>query len=262
LAREHLISLLYLLLVFLSPLGLYCLALAYVNRSQRPILVPGIWDLLALLFGLSGFLLWTLPYILVVVVARALSALGRVDLVMAPIWQAPLLFAYYLAVAVWAIALLRARRNKTNIYNVDTERFADRLADALAELRLDCTMEYGRLVIAPVEAFSPTVSDAIMSAPLRVIGSPAKRLIVPPGGPRYADLSVDTFPTLSHVTLQWDQCEVPFRREIEHRLGQTLRTVPALENPSAGWLLGFSGLLLGTVIMISIFILLASWPRS
>jgi len=51
-------------LIFLFPLALYCLVLAHVNRGRRPILVPGRWDCVGLLFGLSGLLARHLPMLL------------------------------------------------------------------------------------------------------------------------------------------------------------------------------------------------------
>jgi hypothetical protein len=259
----QLLLFLYLVLSFLSPLGLYCLALAYVNRSRRPVLVPGGWDFVALLFGLSGFVLLMAPVLLIRCIATLLDVVGREDLVVDyRVWAVPLWVAYLAMVAVAGFLILRARQRKTSIYNVDTERFADCLGQALAELGLDCIIDFGRLVIAPADAFTAVDTEAITTAPLRVVGETAKRLAVPAGGPRYAELTVDSAPTLCHITLHWDRCPLSLRREIEQRLGQTLQIATAADNPIAGWLLGFSGLLLGTVIMISAFILYIFWARS
>lgn len=240
------------ILVFLFPLALYCLALAYLNRGPRPVLMPGIWDCIGLLFGLSGFLLWTMPTLLALSVVRIVYYLpGGDGPLTAGLWSRLIEAGYYTAVALGALLLLVLRRPKTAIYNVDTEHFGERLAIALADLGLDFIVESGRYVIAPAEAFAAVSADAISAMPLPP-GTAAKRLSAPPGGPRYAELRIDTFAAFCHVTLHWDRYSPQTRRDIESQLGRTLQHAGAPDNPAAGWFLGFSGLVFGTVTMAAI----------
>ena len=66
-------------LIFPFPLAIYCLVLALINGSRRPMLVPGSWDCIGLLFGLSGFLLATLPVLLTRFFDRILSMYPGID---------------------------------------------------------------------------------------------------------------------------------------------------------------------------------------
>jgi hypothetical protein len=241
-------------LIFLFPLALYCLALAYVNRSRRPVLVPGAWDCVSLLFGLSGFLLWTIPTLLAVLSGRLVEFLpGSDDPDTEWLWLRLIEWGYYAAVALGAVLLLVARRHTTAVYNVDTDRFGERLAAALAEVGLDCAVESGRLIIAPVEAFT-NGADAIRAEPMPRVLVPPKQLSAPApaGGPRYAELRVETFAAFCHVTLHWERYSPPIRHDIEVQLSRTLEHAVAPDNPAAGWFLGFSGLIFGSVTMFAI----------
>src|ERR1051325_5142693 len=56
-----------LLIAFLFPLSTYLLILGLVNRRRSPLMVPGTWDFVGVLFGASGFILaggWFLFYII------------------------------------------------------------------------------------------------------------------------------------------------------------------------------------------------------
>jgi hypothetical protein len=255
-------KILYAFLIFLFPLALYCLALAHLNRSRRPVLVSGVWDCIGMLFGLVGFLLWTVPTLLAIVAVRFIVFLpGSDDPEVAELWVWTLYTLYYGAVVAGALLLLALRRHKTAIYNVDTDRFGERLAVALADLGLDCIEESGRLTIAPVEAMTSVPTDAISAEFMHTaLGRPTKRLHVPPGGPRYAEVRVEAFPTLCHITLHWDSYAPLLRRTIESQLARSLEHAAAPDNPAAGWLLGFSGLIFGTVTMSAIlFVVLLYW---
>jgi hypothetical protein len=243
---------LFAILVFLFPLALYCLALAYLNRGPRPVMIPGVWDCIGLLFGLSGFLLWTMPSLVAISAARIMYYLpGAADPLAAGLWSQLIQAGYYTAVAVGAVLLLILRRSNTAIYNVETEHFGERLAVALADLGLDSIVEAGRYVIAPAEAFTAVSADAISAMPLPP-GTAAKRLSAAPGGPRYVEVRIDTFAAFCHVTLHWDRYSPQMRRDIENQLGRTLQHAGAPDNPAAGWFLGFSGLVFGTVTMAAI----------
>jgi hypothetical protein len=253
----QILPILYAFLIFLFPLALYCLALAYLNRNPKPVLVSGAWDTAGLLFALSGFLLWTVPSLLAVFLGRFVEIfLGTGDLHGLQTWSWAIALGYYVVLVSGAGLMLAVRRHKTAIYNVDTERFAERLGTTLAELGLDYCKQPGRLVIAPIESFSQVPTEAIATEPVHL----AKTLKAPPGGPRYAELMVDAFPAMCHVTLHWDRYSPLLRLEIEEQLARALEGATPVENPAAGWFLGFSGLILGTITMLSVlFVVLIVW---
>jgi hypothetical protein len=227
------------------------------------VLLSGMWDCIGMLFGLSGFLLFTLPTLLIAAFDRFLAILPGIHESAAEFRAWLLLVAYYSVFACGTALLLAVRRHKTVIYNVDTELFAERLGRALASLGLDHVSRSGRLIIAPAEAFSTApapylASDAITEDPVHVHAGrepPAKTFMARPGGPRYAEVTLDTFQMLCHVTLHWDSYTPHFRREIEDRLTRDLDDAAAIDNPAAAWLLGFSGLIFGsTTLLIALFI--------
>jgi hypothetical protein len=250
-------------LIFLFPLALYCLVLAYVNRGRRPMVVPGLWDCVGLLFGLSGFLLATAPMLLSRLFDRILLMYPGTDVATATL---TLWLGYYLLIVCAAALLLAIRRHTTVIYNVDTELVGERFAGALASLGLGCVATSGRLGIAPAEAFTTApapapLSDAIAAGPLSVPTSggpaadapPAIAFHAVPRGPRYAELTVDPFAMFCHVTLQWEICTPALRREIEDRLARALDDAVAVNNPAAAWFLGFSGLVFGGITVLAGF---------
>jgi hypothetical protein len=163
--------------------------------------------------------------------------------------------------------MLIFRRNKTVIYNVDTDGLRTRLARALAELGLDFVANSNRLVIAPAEAFTVTPApgtEAITAEPGVTVPTPAaptKSLHAMPGGPRYAELTIDTFRPMCHVTLHWEHYELLLRREIEEHLARALEDATAPDNPAAAWFLGFSGLVFGTITMLAAFFIVVLWRR-
>ncbi len=264
------VQLVYAFLIFLFPLALYSLALAYLNRSRRPVLVPGVWDAVGLLFGLSGFLLWTVPTFLTVLLTRAVGALPIGEALAA--WEHAWLvwLIYYGLVAIVVLVMLALRRHKTLVYNVDPDRFADRLGAALAELGLDSVARGNRRVIAPAEAFTTTevaptaiTADAGRLPALPALtAAPVKTLRAMPGGPRYAELIVDPFVAMRNVTLHWESYTPRVRREIESQLARTLADAVAPDNPAAGWFLSFSGLVFGAITLLAaLFVTLVLFTR-
>ena len=253
------LQILYFLLVLLFPLALYCLALSYLNRGRRPVLVPGVWDCALLLFALSGFFLWTVPALVRSLLFPLLNRLGADIDVTQTEWLLSL--AYYVVVVLTALLLLTIRRHKTAIYNVDTERFGPCLAMTLAELGLDFLQRADRLVIAPADAFTSVTAETFTAAP--IAGErPTKHLNRAPGGPYYAELVVDPFATFCHVTLHWGSYSRPLRRAIEGRLTHTLENAHAMENPASGCLLSFGGMIFGVLTMLAVFfVVLSIWQR-
>ena len=252
-------------LVFLFTLALYCLFLAYINRGRHPFFVSGPWDTAGLLLALSGFLLYTLPRtILWPITVRVFDVLsgGEGPLLLGP--QALVLaIGYYLALVGSAAGMMLSRRHKTVIYNVEIEIVRDRLGHVLAEMGLDFVEQSGRLLIAPVEAFTVPAADAgaFAATPMPSV-APAKRLNGMPGGPRYAELALEPFRPFCNVSLRWDVAPPYLRREIEQRLAGALENATPADNPAAGWFLGFAGLVFLTITMLAgMFVVLLIWRR-
>jgi hypothetical protein len=242
-------QLLFAVLVFLFPLGLYTLALAYVNRARRPVLVPGLWDFVFLLFALSGFFLWTVPVLLAELFFRAivLTEADISDTAALAVW-----LVYYGALAGGTALMLGFRRHKTAVYNVDTELLGPHLSRVLAELGLDAIHRGDRLVIAPAEAFTTPAPPGAFTTPDQV-GAVAKTVDTARAGARYAEVTVDPFPTFCHATLHWDNYAPALRREVESRLAKALEDAAAVDNPAAGWFLGLSGLIFGAITVLAAF---------
>jgi hypothetical protein len=80
---------------------------------------------------------------------------------------------------------------------------------------------------------------------------------------RSAELRVETFPSMCHVTLHWDIYTPEIRREVEAELEKVLTLAAPEDNPSAGWFLSVSGLIFGILFMIVGMILVVIFaPRS
>ena len=254
-------------LIFLFPLALYCLYLAYINRGRHPFVASGVWDTAGLLLALSGFLLYTLPRTILMPLTERLVDLlpGADDPLLTSSRALALGIAYYFFLVCAAGIMLVARRHRTVIYNVETEAVHDRLARVLAELRLDSVCLSGRYLIAPLDAFSivpPLDTGAFSSNPVPADMPPNKVLRAMPGGPRYAELTIEPFRPFCNVSLHWTNYPPHLRRDIEQRLAVALEGATPADNPAAGWFLAFSGLVFGTITMLAgMFVVLLLWRR-
>ena len=65
---------------------------------------------------------------------------------------------------------------------------------------------------------------------------------------QYAEVEVEPFPALCHVTLHWDQYTPQLRRDIEKELQTRLEYAVPDDNPATGWFLGVSGLIFGMMV--------------
>ncbi len=228
---------------FLLPIGAYCLFLAWINRRPRPVMTSGSWDTLGLVFAASGFFGVTIPLLLTEFYKRTSGQVDSVHALWLSFWA--IWLGYYLLLVAGSIMAVRWRSHKTLIYNVDLELFPKVLEHALALIGLESRQERGRLVLTPVSAPSGE-STAIMEPMTRPPSLSSDR--------RSAEIEVETFPSMCHVTLHWRRCEDAVRSEIEHELDKTLESAAPLENPAAGWFLSVSGLILGAVAAVAVAI--------
>src|SRR5580765_3403636 len=198
------------LLIFMLPVGFYCLILAGINRRGKPLLVSGVWDSIGLLFAVSGFFLATLPMLISEFWARAYAGDDGDGFFGIWISQWAMYLAYLFFVLSGGAVMILWRTHKTMIYNVDPELFPKALELTIANVGLSMQNQNGRLVLVPNEL--PPDPTAIAQAPMM------------PQDRRHAELEIDSFPSMCHVTLHWDACTPDVRRQIETELDRNLET--------------------------------------
>jgi hypothetical protein len=236
------------LLAFLVPIGFYCLIIGSINRRPRPLMVSGVWDAVGLLFAVSGFFLATMPMLMSVFYMRAYDAAPDEIL---GLWmsQWAMWLVYFLFLISGAALMILWRWHKTMIYNVDAELFPKVLDQALARAGVGSAADHGRLVLTPLPRTENVESTAVTAAP----PTPAPPVAAPT---RCAELQVDSFASLCHVTLHWDNYAPEVRQQIERELDKCLEGAAPLENPSTGWFLNISGMIFGTLLMVIVAVII------
>lgn len=220
--------------VSLFPLALYFFFLAGLNRRDRPALIPGVWESAALLFGLSGFLLFAVPALLNALYVREVAAVPLEEFnektFADSLWRWRLIWGGYFAILLIAAGLLLvARIGRRGICNVDIDLFRDALARTLEELSLSPRSEGRTLWLYPASEMDQVESSA--QTPLGM-------------------LSFDVFPLFCHVTLTWRAADPSLRRDFETALMANLRHAAPEDNPAAGWFLGLGSLVFGALVMM------------
>lgn len=228
-------AILFAVLAFLCPIGIYCFFLASINQRTKPLMVSGRWDAVGLLFAMSGFALVTVPTVAAAFYDRFIGVILS-TFVFDPGWM--LWIAYHLAIfsGGWLMAMWRA--STTEIYQVDPALFAKVLEGTLATLGLAAFRDKDRLILTSAKKSEASESTGITQLP------------VPSSPDRVGLLQVDTFPAMCHVTLRWGQCRADLRRDIETELDKALVLAAPEENPAAGWFLSVSGLIFGALTMV------------
>jgi hypothetical protein len=207
------------LLAFLFPLAVYCLILAFVNRSPHPILVPGRWDLAGVLFAASGTL-----------------------------W-----IAYFTVVLTWAGFFMWRRGRMTAVYNVEPSVFDDVFARVLDRLRLGWTRSARRVVIdVPDDGANGTRTT---DDPVSEMDAYREPVSVRPGTAGLV-VDVEAFPALRHVSLYWAD-RGPLRADIEDALDRALLDVQTGYNPVGTWLLAVSAALFSATFFGMVLFLLS-----
>lgn len=122
----------------LTPLAIYLLWLAAVNRRARPTAVSGTWDFIALLAGLSGFLLLGAPIAITALQSNARYwTRGNFEQLRST-WNQEkvtwlLVAGGYVAFVVTAVAVGIKRRKKTlAVYAVDPDGLTRTINDEVA----------------------------------------------------------------------------------------------------------------------------------
>ncbi len=214
------------LLAFLLPVGFYCLILASINRRGKPLIVSGVWDSLGLLFAVSGFFLATMPMLVSEFYVRTFILGDSGEFLI-----------------LWLQHWILWRAHKAMIFNVDPELFPKALERTFANVGMAIRMrKQQRLILAPESRGESQQSMAITQA--------VPKAAVAPEDSRYAELDIEIFPPMRHITLHWGNCAPEVRRQIENELEKCLESTAPLDNPAAGWFLNISGLIFGTLLMV------------
>jgi hypothetical protein len=233
-------------LIFLIPLAIYFLILSLLNRRGHPVMLSGVWDAIALLFGASGLVIAVGPGVLSSVSERwryfwllgknpnsgIFADEGR------ELWMMLCVF-YFVSVAGAATYFVLRRRHSTAIYNMSLGAFEDVFGDVLNGLGLCWTRAGNRVFVSypnngDREASAAAVGDTGTSTAVAV----ATETMVPS-----ATITVEPFPTLRHITLKWQNDDEGLRHEIEGELAKLLPRIPSRANPAATWFLGLAGVL-------------------
>jgi hypothetical protein len=221
--------LLYPLLVLLLPLGIHFLVLAILNNRERPVMVSGTYDCLGMLFAFSGFAFFVLPHVMLHLVSFSSRPVevGPRD----PRWWA-VIAPYCGLVLTLGWLVLTWRRHKTVVYNVDVDRFDEIFRAVLAQLNLGANAKKNHLAIqassTPETGFAEV---ATLPLPAAMTGDDV-----------LAEVTVEVFRPMSHVTLHWDNYLSHVRRDIEVELDRKLEGAKPVVNPVGYWLnvIGFA----------------------
>jgi hypothetical protein len=227
------------IIVCLFPLGVYCLYLAQVNTRPHPLMLPGTWDFVGVVAGLSGFLLFGGP-----VLALAANSAFRWQLGYASFskllaathdpsgFTYGVLIVYAVLVLGWVALVLQYRRTITAIYNVPTEALDEQLTAVADELQL-ALRRHGSSF-----AWSRGTSESALFPTAE------------------ATLEVECMPGLYHANLRWTSDNGGVRHDVETALRRRLATIPAPPtNPLVGRLTTLTTCLFLTM-SFSLFLLL------
>lgn len=188
-----------------TPLTLYLFWLAAINRGERPVVVSGVWDFVALLSGIGGFILCAgFLLSLTATNANVFRRGGFAGLqnawANAQLASAITPLAYLLLVGGSSYLTLRSRRNSLAVYNVH-----------------------------------PPAVDEVIGRALVRLGLDAKRL-----GNLWSDhrplVETSAFSVFSHVTIKLLLPDPRLRDEMERDLRANLPRVSVGENLGGPWL--------------------------
>jgi hypothetical protein len=243
------------LLAFLLPVGFYCLILASINRRGKPLIVSGVWDSVGLLFAVSGFFLATVPMLVSEFYFRTFTFAGNGEFLGLWLQHWILWLVYFLFLISASALMILWRAPKTMIFNVDLDLFPKALERTFANVGM-CIARRNqqRLILAPLGRGE--------SQEITAISQPAPTLTGALEDSRNAELEIESFPSMCHVTLHWGNYAPEVRLQIEDELEKSLESAAPLDNPTAGWFLNISGLIFGTLLMVVLaFVILIMMSR-
>ncbi|CAN5627197.1 hypothetical protein BH11PLA2_BH11PLA2_49960 [soil metagenome] len=195
-------------IICLTPLAVYLIWVVTINRKDRPTVVSGVWDFVAMLFGLAGFL-FTLGAVLAGIATDAAVITGgkAANIPDRMPWLTPIgravLGGYLLVMVLLILKGLRGRRDTLAVYNADAVTVDAELEAVFARSSVDDVERRGA------------------------------------GWYRGSECVVDTstFPTFRHTVIALRSNDVTARQEQERILRNTLpRQTAAAHNPAVQWI--------------------------
>jgi len=270
------------LVAFLVPVAIYLLALGWVNRQARPIVVSGTWDLIGLIFAASGFLLVGGPAALAFLNERwrMFWVLGEGNPIgdnldgVRQLWVLAAIIYFALVLGI-CVAMFRRRRHHTCIYNVEPASVETALVQTCDQLGL-APIRSGNLFVFGLEVNAPTQRpvhrpegiQAPHTLPVHIRSGPSLEDADSPNNVETlssasdvgelllghnAVLEFEPFAAMKHVTLRWEPADSPIRPHVEAELSQRLTQIGSPEHETGVWLnLVGSGLLLCALLVVVI----------
>ena len=257
------------------PLGVYCYFLSRINRRLRPLMVYGVWDFAAVLFAVSGLLLFVGPSLLTgfryewreLWTKLNYQSLRGPGPTATTRWLA-YWYLYFGVIAATASMLLWRRRLFTVVYNIKPAALDEALVRTLNGLGM-VWMRTGPYFLTGhrIESGKPWFSrtgtaaaalQAGAAAPYAaslepLTGADPDNLPDSNGKPSVLReyrvlLSVNPFESFRHVTLYWPDGTTPERQAVEKELAAELARVRTVDNP-----IGRPLLYIAAVILVSLF---------
>jgi hypothetical protein len=281
------VEFLFLVPPLLFPFAVYCLILSVLNRRRHPVLVPGTWDFIGVLFATSGVLLIGCPYALNSFFGEPWQVswwypqherLDRVGLDSESSWV--VLSLLYFLILLGAVAwVLWRRRSVTTVYNVAPEALEATLVQEIENLGLTWSRLGNRLYLrVPTGAAPGSLPARALSTPqtthVTATGpsAPERELALSTTPLPLADreatlrtgvLDVEPFLLMNTVALRWERVDAPVRQEIEGELAGALAQTPAPDSALGAWfiMLGACSFLLMFVVVGFLLVLAALGVR-
>jgi len=247
-----------LLIAFLFPLFGYLFILGLINRRPTPLMVPGTWDFVGVLFGMSGFILAGLGYLFSRLTDLSLSF----SLDARFLWIIAGLC--FLAVVFGAVLVLMQRRACTLVYNIEPPAFERVLTHVLENKGFQWSRSGDQLVIQSNGEVQN--SGYLMEAEARAAEGTPKVALAKLPAPALASLTLRSSRLGRCVAMRWeyfgDQAEQGIRREIERSLENELAGLACEDNPLAGWLLSISILVFTILLTLVVMLVLIAFRLS
>src|SRR5262249_13334789 len=202
----------------------------------------------------AGFFLATVPMLITEFYRRAFIA-DESDHFFGLLLQHWILWIiYFLLLISGSVLMILWRMHKTMIYNVDPELFPEGRGRTFTAIGMGMPARLDRLMLPPAPRSDNPESTAITES-----ATPA----ADPNDSRYGELAIESFPSMCHVTLHWDNYTPELRRQVETELQKCLEAAAPLDNPAAGWFLNLSGMIFGALIVVAVaeVLLIVLFPR-
>ncbi|MFN4261235.1 MAG: hypothetical protein ACK4RK_18255 [Gemmataceae bacterium] len=268
-------------LIFLFPLVIYCLVLAFLNSRRQPTMISGPWDFAGVLLATSGFWIVGGPWILAGLHGRWRDALMRGQLTELSadnmLWSLWIITwgGYFVLVLGGACWLLWQRRRVAIVYNCDEETFCEALTMAARRLGLRWHRMGQRFVLDMPGATADTGAADHAALPVsfagawgngatleqadgRTTAANAARSDTPRSASKAIGLAVEIFPALQNITIHWQFGDAALRQDFEAELGKAFAELEMPPNPVASWFLMIACILFMAILTALVLLLIVA----